>query len=73
MDGEKVYIGDGAFASFDGFGIWLTTSNGIEDTNRVFLEPAVFEALLRFAAQHWDADAIANIVKATPARPRRKK
>jgi hypothetical protein len=30
-------------------GITLTTSDGIRDTNTVVLEPAVFDALLRWA------------------------
>lgn len=40
-----VYLGDGLYASFDGFSIRLYTSDGIRDTNEVFLEP---EVLVRF-------------------------
>lgn len=42
------YLGDAVYASFDGYQIWLHTSNGISITNNIALEPAVFEALLRF-------------------------
>jgi hypothetical protein len=58
---ERVYLGDGAYAAFDGYSLWVTTSDGLRDTNRICLEPAVFEALLRFAATHWDPAAIARI------------
>lgn len=46
--GEKVYLGDGCYASFDGYAITLTTENGIETTNTVYLEPEVYIALVRF-------------------------
>lgn len=45
---EKTYLGDGCYASFDGFAITLTTENGIETTNRVYLEPEVYIALVRY-------------------------
>jgi hypothetical protein len=44
----KTYLGDGAYAAFDGFAIHLTAENGITATDRVVLEPEVFNALLRF-------------------------
>lgn len=50
MTNEKVYLGDGCYAQFDGHGIVLTTENGIETTNRIYLEPEVYAALLRFVA-----------------------
>lgn len=41
----KVYLGDGAYAEFDSMnGIVLTTSDGIRDTNVIYLEPEVWEA-----------------------------
>jgi len=61
---KKVYIGDGAYAEWDGHSLWVTTSDGIRDTNRICLEPQVFEALVRFAAQHWNPRAIAEIALA---------
>lgn len=46
-DGEH-YLGDGAFASFDGFGITVSTDrDGVE--HYVCLEPEVFAALMKFA------------------------
>ena len=44
----KRYIGDGVYAAFDGFGVWLTAENGLAATDTIYLEPEVFEALQRF-------------------------
>lgn len=45
----KVYLGDGVYAEFDQFGaVKLTTENGIETTNTIYLEPEVVEAFLDF-------------------------
>lgn len=38
------YLGDGVYASFDGYQIWLKTQEGSE----IALESAVFEALLDY-------------------------
>ena len=48
MHEHKVYLGDGAYADFDGYHIVLTTSNGIENTNTICLEPAVVKAFLNY-------------------------
>jgi hypothetical protein len=45
-----VYLGDGLYASFDGFQIELFAYNGVEKTNIVYLEPSVlksFEAYVK--------------------------
>ena len=42
------YLGDAVYASFDGYQIWLCTANGIEITNRIALEPAVWQELLSY-------------------------
>ena len=44
----KEYIGDGIYASFDGYQIWLRTSDGIRYTNEIALEPSVFNALIDY-------------------------
>lgn len=41
---NKTYLGDGVYASFDGYQIWLTTLEG----NRIALEPNVYLALLDY-------------------------
>lgn len=44
----KSYIGDGCYAEWDGYAIILTTSNGLENTNTIVLDPEVFEGLVSF-------------------------
>lgn len=41
---EDRYIGDGVYASFDGYHIWLKTQQGME----VALEPEAFTALVKY-------------------------
>lgn len=43
------YLGDGVYASFDGFNIWLDL-RGQDDTTKIALEPQVLEALDGFRA-----------------------
>jgi len=49
---SKQYIGDGAFVEFEGENTILTTSNGIEETNRIVLEPEVMATFLIRATHH---------------------
>lgn len=44
---DDMYLGDGVYASFDGYHIWLDL-RGQDDTTRIALDPDVFSALLRF-------------------------
>lgn len=46
--GLKDYLGDGVYALFDGYGIWLHANDHENPTDRVYLEPSVLEALNRF-------------------------
>ena len=49
---KEEYLGDGIYISFNGFDIRLRTSR--EDSDAViYLEPAVYIALRKFAAQCW--------------------
>lgn len=44
---EDRYLGDGVYASFDGYHIWLAVNH---HTNKVVaLEPEVFKSLVRYA------------------------
>lgn len=42
------YIGDGVYAGFDGFGIWLYANSHYEPTDRIYLEPQVYHQLVKF-------------------------
>ena len=42
------YLGDGVYAIFDGFGIWLHANHHEFPTDKVYLEPEVLEALNNF-------------------------
>jgi predicted RNA-binding Zn-ribbon protein involved in translation (DUF1610 family) len=48
------YLGDGVYASFNGFQIWLKTS----DSSRVAiaLEPEVFKSLVEYADEYFEKD-----------------
>ena len=48
MSESKVYLGDGVYAEADTLMVKLTTENGIETTNTIYLQPDVLEALNRF-------------------------
>jgi len=41
----KEYLGDGVYAIFDGFGIWLHANDCENPTDRIYLEPEVLKAL----------------------------
>lgn len=43
---HKEYLGDAVEAGFDGYHIWLYTQDG--NNQCIALEPAVFDALLRY-------------------------
>lgn len=45
---EPEYLGDGLYASWDGWQVHLYAHNGAYSTNEVFLEPAVLAAFLLY-------------------------
>jgi hypothetical protein len=45
---KKAYLGDGVYAQYDGYTVTLTTENGVDETNVIFLEPNVVESLLKY-------------------------
>lgn len=51
MATPKVYLGDGVYVAHDGFGLVLTTENGIRATNTIVLEFQVYAALVEYAAR----------------------
>jgi acyl-CoA thioesterase FadM len=44
---DNIYLGDGVYASFDGYQIWLAVNH--HENKQVALEPKVMEALLEYA------------------------
>lgn len=49
VPGTREYIGDGVFAGLDGaWQVVMTAENGIRATDIIYLEPAVFAALVRW-------------------------
>ena len=47
---KREYLGDGVYATFDGYQIWLTTQEGMS----IAIEPAVYGALRNYASDVWD-------------------
>ena len=47
----KAYLGDAVYVDFDGFALWLTTEDGIRETNRICLEPELYRALTEYVAR----------------------
>lgn len=48
-DEKRMYLGDGLYVYTDSHGqVVLVTSNGIEDTNMVYLEPGVLSSFLEW-------------------------
>ncbi len=51
-DPKHEYLGDGVYASFDGYHVWLRT--GSHDAEpAIALEPAVFMSLARYYERVW--------------------
>jgi len=48
MEYPKEYLGDGVYAIFDGYGIWLHANDHENPTDRIYLESPVYDALVRF-------------------------
>lgn len=53
MHPDKEYLGDGAYIEYDGWGFVLTTEDGIEVQNTVYLEPDLIERVTEFAKKRW--------------------
>lgn len=49
-DEHAQYLGDGVYATFDGYHIWLKTGShrDHEATDKIALEPEVFAALINY-------------------------
>lgn len=45
---NKQYLGDGVYADYDGYMLILTTEDGENILNTIYLEPEVYVALVRY-------------------------
>lgn len=48
---EDRYIGDGVYASYDGWHIWLDLRGQGDPQIKIALEPSVMDQLIRFAKE----------------------
>lgn len=51
MDKNKSYLGDGVYVRLENGVIVLTSENGIEVQNEIFIEPFVLFAVINYALQ----------------------
>ena len=45
---NKQYLGDGVYANFDGYQVKLTASDGVYDTDKIYLNPEVMKSLIEY-------------------------
>ncbi len=45
----QTYLGDGVYARFDGYHVWIWTSDGYNKSVEIALEPAVIAEINAFA------------------------
>lgn len=50
---EKTHIGDGVYAEFDGYQVWLEVHNEPGKPERIAIEPSTFHNLLQFVGPIW--------------------
>ncbi len=48
---DETYLGDSVYAAYDGYYLTLTTNNGEGPTNTIYMEPAVYQALVEFSRE----------------------
>ena len=54
MTEDNIYLGDGVYASYDGYQIWLAVNH--HENKQVALEPEVMKALLAYAVRVLDEE-----------------
>ncbi len=61
---QRVSVGGGVQAYFDGIGLWLTFANPLDDEmNHISLDARVFEQIVRFAKDRVGGDFGAVVAK----------
>ena len=53
MTEDRQYIGDGVYAWFDGYQVWIYTSNGVEESKPIALDPLTMNSLINYANKHY--------------------
>lgn len=53
-DNKKTYLGDGVYAEYDGYNIWLYTSDGIKESEKIAIERGTYNHLVDYAASLWN-------------------
>ena len=48
MPNDAKFIGDGVYIYFDGYYVWVLTSDGVSITNKIALEDTVAVQLMNF-------------------------
>ena len=51
MPRKETYLGDGLYATYDGYQICLMANSHTSPTDMVYLDPHVYASLLRFVEQ----------------------
>ena len=57
------YLGDGVYAIFDGFGIWLHANDHQHPTDKVYLEPQVLRDLIAFDKEARSEEAVKMVIQ----------
>ncbi len=63
MSTRKSYLGDSVYVDFDGYMLTLTTENGYDPSNTIYLEPEVYQQLTEYVKkirEELEADAEAD-------------
>jgi hypothetical protein len=60
---DDTYLGDGAYYRYEHGTVCLTTQNGIDTTNEIFLESEVVQALVVALVKTYGAESITRIVQ----------
>jgi len=50
---QREYLGDGVYAQFDGYQVWISVEGGSEAPAFVALEPNVFNALVEYGKRQY--------------------
>ncbi len=51
---DNTYLGDGVYASYDGYQIWLAANH--HENTVIAIEPKVMRELLAYASRVWDTE-----------------